>query len=346
MQRCSNCGELNDDSYDYCAYCGEVMYIQVENNSTTNNVKMDHLYADSLAREFVDSNTNNIFDDDMDDITRELLGETKDESKIFIDDEEFFIDTGSDTEDNLKDEELTQLENKLKEKIRRNKKLEASMGLILRNIDVILDDYAGPLDIMGEITTNDKLGNKSVQLSAVSYDANKNQLTKNETIINVDHGNFNNFDISLDIDFVNTAIIIIVPKMIHYDNDEKTDEVEEKVVITNYEKYDYSQEANNIFIEQLTDIERKIGMTISNTAVLLKSDYDIEIVGEIRIKSPDKYRNIKIAATCYDELNHIIGTANTQINTKLFLGFDTLSLKINNIDVSSIQRIKLYPTLQ
>lgn len=341
MQRCSNCGELNDDSYDYCAYCGEVMYIQVENNTTTNNVKMDHLYADSLARELIDTNTDNMFEDDMEDITRELLGETKDNTQVFLDDEEFLIDP--DEEINSKDEELIQLENELKAKIRRNKKLESDMGLILRNIDVILDDFNGPLEIMGEITTNDKLDNKSVQLSAISYDVNKNQLTKNETVINVDHGNFTSFDISLNIDIAKTAIIIILPEMIHYDNNEKK---EEDILITNYEKYDVSHEANNIFIEQLTDIEHKIGMTISNTAVLLKSDYDIEVVGEIRIKNPDKYHNIKIAATCYDELNHIIGTATTQINTKLFLGFDTLSLKISNIDVNSIQRIKIYPTLQ
>ena len=34
------------------------------------------------------------------------------------------------------------------------------MGLIIRNIDAILDDYDGPLIILGEITTNDKLDNK------------------------------------------------------------------------------------------------------------------------------------------------------------------------------------------
>lgn len=343
MQRCSNCGELNDDSYDYCAYCGEIMYIQVDNNSTNNDIKMDHLYADSLAREIIDSNTNNLFDDDIDEITRELLGE-KNEKPTFLDDEELYVNT-NDEENNERDEELIQLETQIKGKLRRNKKLEADMGLILRNIDVILDDFNGPLEIMGEITTNDKLDNKSVQLSAISYDENKAQLTKNETIINVDHGNFNTFDISLNIDVTKTAIIIILPEMIQYDTQDK-EEPKDDIIITNYEKYETSHEANNIFIEQLQDIERKIGMTITNTSVLVKSDFDIEIVGEIRIKNPDKYHNIKIAATCYDQLNHIIGTANTLINTKLFLGFDTLSLKISNIEVSNIQRIKLYPTLQ
>lgn len=345
MQRCSNCGEFNDDNDDYCAYCGEVMYIQVENNSTSNNVKMDHLYADSIARELIDTNTNSIFEDDIDEITRELIGEEDKESSMFIDDKEFFIDS-EDNEENPRDDELIQLENSLKEKIRRNKKLESGMGLILRNIDVILDDFNGPLDILGEITTNDKLGNKSVQLSAISYDKNKHQLTKNETIINVDHGNFESFDITLDIDLEKTAIIIILPEMIHYDNDDigiKDEEIKNK---KEEQEYDIPEEINSIFIEQLNDIERKIGMTITNTAVLIKSEYEIEIVGEIRIKNPDKYHNIKIAATCYNELNQIIGTANTQINTKLFLGFDTLSLKINHIDVKSIQRIRLYPTLQ
>lgn len=346
MQRCSNCGELNDDSYDYCAYCGEIMYIQVENNTTTDNVKMDQLYAESLTREFIDTNTNIFDDDNMEDITREILEETNDNTSLFLDDEDLFTDIDEEEEDINKDEELIQLEKELKTKIKRNKKLESDMGLILRNIDVILDDFNGPLEIMGEITTNDKLDNKSVQLSAISYDINKNQLTKNETVINVDHGNFKSFDISLNIDTDKTAIIIILPEMIHYDNNEKKDEFEDNILITNYEKYDVSTEANNIFIEQLQDIERKIGMTISNTTVLLKSDYDIEVVGEIRMKNPEKYGNIKIAATCYDEQNHIIGTANTQINTKLFLGFDTLSLKISNIDVKTIQRIKIYPTLQ
>ena len=217
------------------------------------------------------------------------------------------------------------------------------MGLLIRNIDIILDDYNGPLIIMGEITTNDKLDNKSVQLSAISYDENKTPLSKKDTVVKVDHGNYANFTISLDIDTENTSIIIILPEMIRYDDNTQKQARKERKENTGKTK---QLEANNIFIEQLTDIERKIGMQISNTSVIIKSDDEIEIVGEIRIENPNEYHNIKIAATCYNQENTIIATESTQINTQLFLGFDTLSLKIYDVNIAQIQRIRLYPTFQ
>ena len=341
MERCSQCGQLNEDYEDYCIYCGEAMFIQVDHENTTNNVRIDHLYADSIARELIDENTT-VFDDDDDlsDVTKELLSEDEDDDTFIMDTDEFFFDEYEDEKNEIKDEKLIQLENQIKTKIRRNKKLESGMGLVLRNIDIILDDFNGPLEIMGEITTNDKLDNKSVQLSAISYNIDKKMLNKAETIIKVDHGNYKNFSLSLNLNIKETAIIIIVPEMIRYDN---TDEPQEEVSV---EKQEIPNTGSNIFIEQLHDIERKISMEISNTAVLVKNDSSIEIVGEIRIENPDKYHNIKIAATCYDNNNKIIGTESTQINTRLFLGFDTLSLKIDNINVDSIQRIRLYPTLQ
>ncbi|RAP48140.1 MAG: hypothetical protein BZ135_01030 [Methanosphaera sp. rholeuAM6] len=338
MQQCLHCGQLNDDNEDYCVYCGEAMYIQIEHD---NDVKMDHLYADSIARELIKENTT--FEDDLDEITRELLGETEPKQETFIINGEEYTFNNTQDLDDLKDEKLIELEQKLKTKLRRNKKLEAGMGLLLRNIDIILDDYEGPLIIMGEITTNDKLDNKSVQLSAISYDENKTSISKTETIINVDHGNFVNFTITLDLDIEKTDMIIILPEKIQYDDDTTPEIAKEKKHYTQTPKH---TEANSIFIEQLSDIERKIGMQISNTSVIIKSDNEIEIVGEIRIENPDKYHDIKIAATCYNEENTIIATESTLINTQLFLGFDTLSLKIHDVNVSDIQRIKLYPTLQ
>ena len=338
MQQCLHCGQYNEDYEDYCAYCGEELYIEIDHDDSR-NPKMDHLYADSIAREIIDSNTN-VFDNELNEVTKELLGENEEDKNNFLMDlEEYDFDSEDETF-SMNDEQLIQLEQQLKNKLRRNKKLEAVMGLLIRNIDVILDDYTGPLVILGEITTNDKLDNKKVQLSAVSYDIHKKQLSKNSTIVKVDHGNFEKFTITLDLDITETAIIIILPEMIRYDNDELNNNTikEEKISIP--------EEGNNIFIEQLVDIERKIGMTITNTSVLIKSENSIEIVGEITIENPDKYHNIKIAATCYDKNNKIIGTESTKINTKLFLGFDTLSLNIDNINVNSIQRIRLYPTLQ
>ena len=336
MQQCLHCGQYNDDSEDYCAYCGEALYIQI-NHDDSGNAKMDHLYADSIAQEIIDSNTN-IFDDELDEVTKELLGETEDSDNSFIMDLEDY-DFNTDNEYKEEDEKLIRIEQGLRSKLRRNKKLEAGMGLFLRNIDIILDDYEGPLVILGEITTNDKLDNKKVQLSAVSYDINQRQLSKNSTIVKVDHGNFSKFTVSLDLNIAETAIIIILPERIRYDNDEIDEQVKK-------EKIQLPEEGNQIFIEQLVDIERKIGMTLNNTSVIIKSENSIEIVGEITIENPDKYHNIKIAATCYDENNKIIGTESTKINTKLFLGFDTLSLNVENINVNNIQRIRLYPTLQ
>lgn len=339
MQQCLHCGQYNEDYEDYCAYCGEELYIEIDHDDSR-NTKMDHLYADSIAREIIDSNTN-VFDDELDEVTKELLGENEEDNKTFIMDFDEY-DFESEETFQRNDEKLIKLEQKLKDKIRRNKKLEAGMGLIIRNIDAILDDYDGPLIILGEITTNDKLDNKKVQLSAISYDINKKQLTKNSTIVKVDHGNFEKFTISLELEIAETAIIIILPEMIRYDNDE----LEEEKNSIKKEKIEIPEEGNNIFIEQLIDIERKIGMTLTNTSVLVKSENSIEIVGEITIENPDKYHDIKIAATCYDRNNKIIGTESTKINTKLFLGFDTLSLNIENINVQNIQRIRLYPTLQ
>ncbi|HII08800.1 MAG TPA: hypothetical protein HA355_04335 [Methanosphaera sp.] len=337
MQQCFHCGQYNDDSEDYCAYCGEALYIQI-NHDDSRNAKMDHLYADSIAQEIIDSNTN-IFDDELDEVTKELLGENNDN-----DDNSFIMDIDEydfDTDNNLseEDEKLIQIEQGLRKKLRRNKKLESGMGLFLRNIDIILDDYDGPLIVMGEITTNDKLDNKKVQLSVISYDINQRQISKNSTIVKVDHGNFSKFSITLDLDIKETAIIIILPEMIRYDNDDIDEEVTK-------EKIEIPEDGNQIFIEQLIDIERKIGLTLKNTSVIIKSGQSIEIVGEITIENPDKYHNIKIAATCYDKNNKIIGTQSTKINTKLFLGFDTLSLDIEDINVNNIQRIRLYPTLQ
>jgi len=337
MQQCLHCGQYNDDSEDYCAYCGEALYIQI-NHDDSRNAKMDHLYADSIAQEIIDSNTN-IFDDELDEVTKELLGENNDN-----DDNSFIMDIDEydfDTDNNLseEDEKLIQIEQGLRKKLRRNKKLESGMGLFLRNIDIILDDYDGPLIIMGEITTNDKLDNKKVQLSVISYDINQRQISKNSTIVKVDHGNFSKFSITLDLNIKETAIIIILPEMIRYDNDDIDEEVTK-------EKIEIPEDGNQIFIEQLIDIERKIGLTLKNTSVIIKSGQSIEIVGEITIENPDKYHNIKIAATCYDKNNKIIGTQSTKINTKLFLGFDTLSLDIEDINVNNIQRIRLYPTLQ
>lgn len=339
MQQCLQCGQYNEDFEDHCVYCGEPMYIQIDHQT---EYKMDDLYAKSIARELIDDNTN-MFEDDIDEITRELLGETKENEKntFIIDGDEFEFDLTEDDINENRDEELIRTEQELKNKIRRNKKLESQMGLIIRNIDIILDDVDGPLLIMGDITTDDKLDNKSVQLSAISYDENKKIISKNDTIVKVDHGNYENFTISLDVTIDRTDIVIILPEMIRYDNTTKEEMSEVK-----HEEYKKPIAGNNIFLEQLPDIERKIGMTISNTSVLVKSDNNIEIVGEIRIENPDKYHDIKIAATCYDIDNSIIGTESTKINTKLFLGFDTLSIKINNINVNEIQRIKLYPTLQ
>ena len=338
MQQCLHCGQYNEDYEDYCAYCGEELYIEIDHDDSR-NPKMDHLYADSIAREIIDSNTN-VFDNELNEVTKELLGENEDNTKNFLMDLEDFNFDSEDESFSINEEQLIQLEEQLKNKLRRNKKLEAGMGLLIRNIEVILDDFTGPLLILGEITTNDKLDNKKVQLSAVSYDINKKQLSKNSTIVKVDHGNFEKFTISLDLDITETAIIIILPERIRYDNDEIEKENVKK------EKISIPEEGNNIFIEQLVDIERKIGMTLTNTSVLIKSENSIEIVGEIKIENPDKYHNIKIAATCYDKNNQIIGTESTKINTKLFLGFDTLSLNIENINVDHIQRIRLYPTLQ
>lgn len=113
MLQCFHCGQYNDDSEEYCVYCGELLYVQVNQNSTSNK-RIDHLYADSIARELIDSKSD--FEDDFDDIKRELLGETQ-EREINIEEDEDFIFPIEQEEESVKDEELIKIEEEIKKKL-------------------------------------------------------------------------------------------------------------------------------------------------------------------------------------------------------------------------------------
>ena len=179
-----------------------------------------------------------------------------------------------------------------------------------------------------------------VKLSVICLDVLQKRLDRQEVILeNVDNREHVNFSVTIHPNIHKTARIILLPETVNpqipVEEEDDIPDVELNPHIT-----------NQIFIEQMHDIERKIGMRITNTSILLKSDRKIEVVGEIHLKNPDKYSNILITGTCYDKNNQIIATESTKINTRLFLGFDTLRLIVNDVDVRKIQRVRIYPTLQ
>ncbi|OED30327.1 zinc ribbon domain-containing protein [Methanosphaera sp. WGK6] len=254
-----------------------------------------------------------------------------------------FIEELNEADDERSNEELQILTSTLRKKLKRNKKLENKLGLNLKNIELNLIEITGPIEITGTVSLNQNLRNKALQLSIISFDSKKNEINRESiTIPEITKNTLYDFNILCNPEISDVSLIIILPEIIKDYSTKTTQEYKPKTDDTPTEQ---SQE-NSIFIEQMREIEHKIGMNISNTSILIKSSDSLEVVGEIYIENPEKCRNIKIAATCYDYDNHIISTETMLINTKMYLGFDTLSVKINNIDITTIERIRLYPTFQ
>lgn len=295
---------------------------------TNNNQSFDNadLYDD------VDSTENLINDEDS--YGRQSYSDTFDENPFAIEEERRDVAP--------KKQHLIDLENDLKRKIKRNKRLENSIGIAFGDIEVEVSSITSPIIISGKAFFNTNEITEDYQLSIICYDVLKNKLGRKDLILkNSQNKEYVEFRASINPNIHKTAMIILLPEIIE-EPLVSPDDIE-----TNDDEKDYSYGfVKNIFIEQMNEIERKIGMKIDNTSVILKSDQKIEIVGEIYIKDPEKYNTIKITATCYDKDGYIIATESTKINTKLYLGFDTLRLIVNHVNVRKIQRIKLYPTLQ
>lgn len=369
LQRCDKCGQLNDNYEERCIYCGEYLYISVDQDDNhykvqddfTNEIIEELTNNNNEAMEFLDINDNpftksieeNLFDEEDDEYTEEI--DFINDSDNDFHDLEITRDTYIEDQsyDNFKEDEkiedkprkkkhLIELEEDLKRKIKRNKKLENSIGITFRDIEVCISSLTNPIEISGKAFINPNNSHDEYKLSIICYDVLKNKLERKEVLLNnKSSDNYVDFNVLINPNIHKTAMIILLPEII-----------ESTVILEELEEDSSSQQNNrvfsvkDIFIEQMTEIERKIGMKISNTSIILKNNKKIEIVGEIYIENPDKYNTIKITATCYDKNNNIIATESTKINTKLYLGFDTLKLVINNVNISKIQRIKLYPTLQ
>lgn len=257
------------------------------------------------------------------------------------------------TDDFISDEDLGNIEDNLKKKIRRNKKLENKLGLTFHDIDLSVFDINDSVLITGKVSINKNLGDKSLQLSVVCFDNDNKEINRSNTIISVDKlFTYVDFKISLKIDINRTNILIMLPEIVDKKpqkvtkQPEKINKNSKKIKKSNPTINKEVHPENSIFIEQMRDIEHKIGIKIDNTSILIKSPNTLDIVGEIYIKDPDKYDKLKIAATCYDENNKIIATNAEYINTKLYLGFDTLNVKISDVDVKKVIRVRLYPTFQ
>ncbi|MBO7719470.1 MAG: hypothetical protein J6S29_04880 [Methanosphaera sp.] len=380
MQRCEKCGQVNNNYEERCIYCGEFLYIAVDHDDLQYNhpqqkrIRRNNDFAEEIIDEL--SNTNNeateFMDIDDNPFTKTIEDNAYHEDTKYINDD--YIDDSfiNNTDENFQEMEadyntyehelidelesdrqvqqpkkqhLIDLQDDLKKKIKRNKKLENSIGIMFSDIDVDVTSIKNPIEITGRAHFNQNDIHEDYKLSVICYDVLQNKLDRKEIILKNDaHREHVDFSVSINPNIHKTAMIILLPEIIE---SHTADDVDEFSFIDEHPTYDISPSiTNQIFIENMTDIERKIGLKIDNTSILFKSDRKIEVVGEIHIKHPDKYSTIMITATCYDKNNHIIATESTKINTRVFLGFDTLRLIINDVDVKKIQRIKIYPTLQ
>ena len=326
-------------------------YMDIDDNPFTKTIEDNSYHENSRSRDtFMDDEDEFINDRDVNFRDIELNKHNRDDEDLFEDDDGLFEvndnpfedDSGFDDSQNPemppKKQHLIDLEEDLKKKIKRNKKLENSLGIRFTDIDVEVSSIRNPIEISGRAIFNQNKTKEDYKLSIICYDVLKNKLERKEIILENNDTESIKFNTTIHPNIHKTAMIILLPEII------ETEAPEENIPDVNY--HVRAESIKNIFIEQMHDIERKIGMKIDNTSVLLKSDRKIEIVGEIYIKTPDKYNTIIITATCYDKNNYIIATESTKINTKLYLGFDTLRLIVSDVDVDKIQRIKIYPTLQ
>ncbi|WP_304125809.1 hypothetical protein [Methanosphaera cuniculi] len=356
-----------------------------------------------------------IFEDEDEDITvehdalDELENSYYDDEEIqqypqdFLYEEEIqddIIDEDNNIDESVDLEKLELIEDTLKSKIKRNKKLENHYGINIKDITLDLDNLTGPFHITGNVSVNKRTNKNAVKITVKCFNKDKKQIDEDSSIIAI-RGLNHIFNVTLKPNLDNVAIIIIVPELINVnqkqlkqikedkpiktpkpvkspettnirepkkrpikqptkddikkeyqkqkDNkDTKKESFKDKLIPHRKNKKKQSQYTdeklvNNIYLEQIKGIERKIGMNIDNTSILIKND-KVEVVGEIHIKNPEKCQEIKIATTCYDKDNKIIATDTLKINTKMFLGFDTLHIVIDDVDINKIKRIRLYPT--
>ncbi|MDO5825312.1 MAG: hypothetical protein BZ137_02565 [Methanosphaera sp. rholeuAM130] len=370
MQKCEKCGQYNYNYEERCVYCGEFFYIAVNHDDGYTHTPKHHDFTDDIIDELSNSNNEATEYMDIDDnpFTKTIEKNSYHEDARYINDDYIdgsFINEGDgnfhdlevneaklpdeaifEEERNVnppKKQHIIDLQNDLKRKIKRNKKLENSIGIMFSDIDVDITSIKNPIEISGRAHFNQNEMHEEYKLSIICYDVLQNKLDRREVILeNNDNTEHVDFSVSIHPNIHKTAMIILLPEIIQKDTFDdisgQSDDFMDVEIPRNL--------SNQIFIENMTDIERKIGMKIDNTSILLKSDRKIEVVGEIYIKDPDRYSTIMITGTCYDKNNHIIATESTRINTRLYLGFDTLRLIINDVDVNRIQRIKIYPTLQ
>lgn len=380
MQRCEKCGQLNNNYEERCIYCGEFLYIAVDHDDIQYNhpqhrrIRRNKDFTEDIIDELSNSNNEATEYMDIDDnpFTKTIEDNSYHEEARYINDDyidDSFINMGDENfhepelnNPDITDEELIEqlederqiqppkkqhlidLQYNLKRKIKRNKKLENSIGIMFSDIEVNITSIKNPIEISGRAHFNQNDIHEDYKLSVICYDVLQNKLDRKEIILeNNQNREHVDFSISINPNIHKTAMIILLPEIIETHPDDADELFHDKKEPSG----DINPSiTNKIFIENMTNIERKIGLKIDNTSILLKSNRKIEVVGEIYIKHPDKYSTIMITATCYDKNNHIIATEATRINTRVYLGFDTLRLIINDVDVTKIQRIKIYPTLQ
>lgn len=413
----------DDDIYPDAQYEDNNIYTpQQRSDDEMNNMYNPYEFMDDEDEENyvdvyeVEEDTRHIiFEDEDEDITVEHDALDELENSYYDDEEiqqypqDFYDDEIQDDnilyEDSIDEsadlEKLEYIEDTLKSKIKRNKKLENHYGINIKDITLDLDNLTGPFHITGNVSINKRTNKNAVKITVKCFNKDKKQIDEDSSIMAV-RGLNHIFNVTLKPNLDDVAIIIIVPELINIsqkqlkqlkedkpiktikpqkapestnisqqpkhksikqptkddikreyqkqkdNNDTKKGSFKDKIIPHRKNKkkqshYTDEKLINNIYLEQIKDIERKIGMNIDNTSILIKND-KVEVVGEIHIKNPEKCQEIKIATTCYDKDNKIIATDTLKINTKMFLGFDTLHIVIDDVDINKIKRIRLYPT--
>ena len=314
MQRCEKCGQINNNYEERCIYCGEFLYIAVDHDdnqyhqqpSRKRTVRDD--FTDEIIEEL--SNTNNeateFLDIEDNPFTRTIEDNSYHEDTSYVNDDyiddsfinagdrdfrDFEVNEGHDIfeEDNIqediypddtfeeddrqvkppKKQHILDLEDDLKRKIKRNKKLENSMGIMFSDIEVDVTSIKNPIEISGVAHFNQNMIRDDVKLSVICLDVLQKRLDRQEVILeNRDNREHVNFSVTIHPNIHKTARIILLPETVNPQTP-----VEEEDDIPDVELNPHI--TNQIFIEQMHDIERKIGMRITNTSILLKSDRKI-----------------------------------------------------------------------
>ena len=194
--------------------------LRPENNTNITDEEEDFFYKPEESPYEVEPQQNEIPVQDNNNQIREeqIVQEEKDELSNDLIDEDSFDDNfliGEEKYASLSREELNLLKEEFRGKIKRNKKLENSLGLRFNNIELDIDDDK-IVTISGKVSINKKLDkDKVLQISVICFNKEGNKTEKEKTIVEINKlYDLTAFDIEFKPDFFDTSIIIILPEIV------------------------------------------------------------------------------------------------------------------------------------